>query len=96
MKKSVAMIMVLVVICYLFASCYSINVPVVVPTNNPVGSKVGKASGVVWFGAFGTADASIQAAMENGNITTVSTVEFVAHYRFFKMFQSFTVTVTGE
>jgi len=96
MKKSIAMVIVLAVICFLFAGCYSINVPVVVPANNTVGSKVGTASGTILFGAFGKADASIQAAMANGKITKISTVEFKATYAFFHIFQSFTVTVTGE
>jgi len=96
MKKLVAMIIVLTVICFLFASCYSINVPVVVPTVNPVGSKVGTASGTILFGLFGKVDDSIQAAMANGRITKISTVDFKANYSFFHIVQTFTVTVTGE
>jgi hypothetical protein len=96
MKRSIAMVIVLAVICFLFASCYSINQPVVVPTINPVGSKVGMASGTVFFDMFGKADASIQAAMKNGNITKISTVEYKAKYTFFSIIQTFTVTVTGE
>jgi len=97
MKRSIALVIVLAVICFLFASCNTLNAPVVVPTINPVGSKVGKAVGTtVLYGLFGKADASIQAAMKNGKITKISTIEYEQRDFLFGLFQTYTVTITGE
>ena len=59
----------------LLSSC-SITLPVAA-TSNPVGKKVGTASGttILHFLAFGV-DASIQTAAKNGGITKISTVDF--------------------
>ena len=58
----------------MMASC-SLTLPVNA-TSNPVGSKVGTASGTGYFGVlFFGADASIQTAAKNAGITKISTVD---------------------
>lgn len=54
-------------------------------TNNPVGTKVGKAKGK---------DTTIQAACKNGNITKVGTVE--TKMKMILIFPKFETIVTGE
>jgi len=58
----------------MMASC-SLTLPVAA-TSNPVGSKVGTASGTGFLGVlFFGADASIQTAAKNAGITKISTVD---------------------
>jgi hypothetical protein len=66
-------------------------------TSNPVGTKVGEASGTLRFGgAFGgTVDYSLQTAAKNGGITKISTVDLrVKNLGIFGV--TYTTIVTGE
>ncbi|RYZ22854.1 MAG: hypothetical protein EOO16_07460 [Chitinophagaceae bacterium] len=76
------------------ASC-SLTKPVSA-SSNPIGSKVGKASGTCFLGAlcFG-ADASIQTAAKNGGITKVSTVDLQTN-NILGIVITYTCIVTGE
>jgi FlaG/FlaF family flagellin (archaellin) len=94
MKKFIAVVA-LVAICFLAVGCATITSPVVA-TTNPVGSKVGQASGKIWFGAFGTADAGIQAAAKNGGITNISTVDLTTKLGILGLWVEYEATVTGE
>lgn len=73
--------------------CYTIDGPVNA-TSNPVGEKVGEASGSIILG-FGTVDASIRAAAANGGISEISTVD-VEIRNILNVYQEITTTVTGE
>lgn len=95
MRKCVAKIAVLAVICFLTVSCATVTSPVAA-TTNPIGSKVGQASGKIWFGMFGSADAGIQTAAKNGGITTISTVDFTRKLGILGLWITYEVTVTGE
>jgi hypothetical protein len=66
-------------------------------TNNPVGSKVGEATGTINFnGAFGaTADYSLQTAAKNGGITRIATVDLRV-YNVLGLIKTYTTIVTGE
>jgi hypothetical protein len=94
MKKFIAVVG-FAVVCFLAAGCATITSPVVA-TTNPVGSKVGQASGKIWFGAFGSADAGIQAAAQNGGITNISTVDFTTKLGILGLWTEYQATVTGE
>jgi hypothetical protein len=94
MKKLVAMVA-LVAICFLAVGCATITQPVAA-TTNPVGSKIGQASGKIWLGAFGTADAGIQAAAKNGGITNISTVDVTTKLGILGLWIEYQATVTGE
>jgi hypothetical protein len=78
----------------LMSSC-SITMPVNA-TSNPVGSKVGRAKGMVFLHglAFG-ADASIKTAAKNGNITKISTVD-IKYSDILGIVQSYETIVSGE
>lgn len=78
----------------MLASC-SITLPVNA-TSNPVGTKVGKASGNCFLGAlcFG-ADASIQTAAKNGGISKISTVDY-EQKNILNLLITHTCIVTGE
>ena len=95
MKKTVAMIMALTIICFLVAGCATVTLPAAA-TTNPVGSKVGQASGRIWLYAFGTADAGIQAAAKNGGIRNISTVDVTQELGILGLWVDYTTTVTGE
>jgi opacity protein-like surface antigen len=94
MKKLIA-IVALAAICFLAVGCATITQPVAA-TTNPVGSKIGQASGRIWLGVFGTADAGIQAAAKNGGITTISTVDVTTTLGILGLWVDFQATVTGE
>jgi hypothetical protein len=94
MRKLIVM-MALVAICFLAVGCATITTPVVA-TTNPIGSKVGQASGKVWLGVFGSADAGIQAAARNGGITTISTVDLTQKLGILGLWVEYEATVTGE
>ena len=75
-------------------SC-SMTMPVAA-TSNPVGSKVGRASGnsylyLLYFGL----DASIQTAAKNGGITKISTVD-IKRSDILGLIQTHEVIITGE
>ncbi len=72
--KKIKMIALTLVVGALFAAC-SLTLPVNA-TSNPVGSKVGTASGTGYLSVFFFgADASIQKAAQNGGIKKISTVD---------------------
>jgi hypothetical protein len=81
--------------CFLAVGCASITQPVTA-TTQPVGSKIGQASGKVWLGVFGSADAGIQAAAKNGDIKTISTVDFTSKLGILGLWVEYEATVTGE
>lgn len=76
------------------SSC-SITLPVAA-TSNPVGSKVGSAKGMGFFGVlvFG-ADASIRSAAKNGGISKISTVDFKKS-DILGLIQTYETIITGE
>ena len=78
----------------LLTSC-SLTKPVSA-SSNPIGSKVGQASGTCFLGVlcFG-ADASIQTAAKNGGITKVSTVDLKTS-NILNLVITYTCIVTGE
>jgi hypothetical protein len=94
MKKLIA-VAALVTICFLAVGCATITNPVAA-TTNPIGSKVGQASGKIWLGVFGSADAGIQAAAKNGGITNISTVDFTSKLGILGLWVEYEATVTGE
>ncbi|MGN1164711.1 MAG: TRL domain-containing protein [Candidatus Ornithospirochaeta sp.] len=92
MKK--ILIVVLFSALFLAASC-STTFPVDA-TSNPVGTKVGEATGIYLFNfipLFG-ADSGIRRAARNGNISLISTVDQRATFYWF--WTSVTTVVTGE
>ena len=78
-----------------FMSCASITVPTGV-TSEPVGPLVGQSYGRIWLGIFGTADAGVRAAAENGGITVISTVDTTTSLGFLALWMDFETTVTGR
>jgi ABC-type sugar transport system substrate-binding protein len=94
MKKTF-FVMVIAAVCLLAAGCSSLTVPIAA-TANPAGSKIGRASGQIWFGFFGTADAGIQAAAKNGGITSISTVDLTKRNGFLGLWVEYEAVVTGE
>lgn len=78
----------------MLASC-SLTLPVAA-TSNPVGSKVGTATASGFFGMlFFGADASIQSAAKNGNISKISTVDLKMN-NVLNILTSYETIVTGE
>ncbi|MCS6990000.1 MAG: TRL-like family protein [Chloroherpetonaceae bacterium] len=94
MKKNLALFASALFVALTLSAC-SITTPVAV-SSNPVGPKVGKASGTVYLGilAFGV-DVSIQKAAKNGGITKISTVD-IQHDSILGLVDTYTVIVTGE
>ena len=65
-------------------------------TENPVGTKVGAATGYTYFFIFGDAsEATILNACKNADIKKISTVEYFMHNHMF-LWQSWTCRVSGE
>jgi len=85
----------ILVTCMLAMSCATITVPVSA-TGEPQGQLVGQASGRIWLGVFGTADAGIRAAAQNGGITTVTSVDITTSLGILGLWVDFTATVTGR
>lgn len=84
----------LAVVTLFMASC-SLTLPVGA-TSNPVGSKVGTASGTGYLGVFFFgADASIQTAAKNGGITKISTVD-LKQTNVLGVIWTYETIVTGE
>ena len=75
--------------------CATVTVPVSA-TSNPMGEKVGQASGRVWFGIFGTADAGIKKAAENAGISQISSVDLTTKLGILGLWVDFEATVTGN
>jgi hypothetical protein len=94
MKKLIVGMVALITVCFL-VGCATITAPVAA-TTNPVGSKVGQASGRIWLGVFGTADAGIQAAANNGGIRNISTVDITQKLGILGLWVDYEATVTGE
>lgn len=90
--RTVKLLAVIATVVFL-AGCYTIDTPVNA-TSNPVGEKVGEASGSVILG-FGSVDASIRSAAANGGITEISTVD-VEVRNILNLYLELTTTVTGE
>jgi hypothetical protein len=93
--KKLMVVIALVAVCFATVGCATTTVPVVA-TTNAIGSKVGEASGKIWLGAFGTADAGIRAAAKNGGITNISTVDFTTKLGILGLWVEYRATVTGE
>lgn len=93
--KKVLRVLGILFITFTIFSCASLNQPVAA-TSNPVGEKVGQSSGMIYFGLFGNADASIKEAAQNGGITEISTVDFETQMIFGGFMLKFTCTVTGN
>ncbi|MDR3247676.1 MAG: TRL-like family protein [Treponema sp.] len=93
--KKLALVMALVAICFMAVSCASVTEPVSA-TTNPTGGKVGQASGKIWLGAFGTANAGIQAAAESSGIKNISTVDFTTKLGILGLWTEYEVTITGN
>ncbi|MDR1277126.1 MAG: TRL-like family protein [Treponema sp.] len=94
MKKIVPVFLTALVVMAI-AGCTT-TVPVDL-TNNPVGTKVGEASGTLNFGGAlgGNADYSLQTAAKNGGITRIATVDLrVKSILGFSV--TYTTIVTGE
>lgn len=92
--KKIAILSALVALL-LLAGCTTI-VPVGA-TGNPVGSKVGEATGSYLFGFFplkAKNDMGIQTAAKNGGITSISTIDQKISDYFFVV--KVTTVVTGE
>jgi hypothetical protein len=65
-------------------------------TSNPVGNKVGEASGTVFLQVLAfNADASIRKAAKNGGISKISTVD-VKTSQILGLITTYTTIVTGE
>jgi hypothetical protein len=94
MRKGIV-VAVFVAVCFLVIGCATTTIPVAA-TTNPVGSKVGQASGKIWLGVFGSADAGIRTAAANGGITTISTVDLTKKLGILGLWMEYEVTVTGE
>jgi hypothetical protein len=65
-------------------------------TENPVGSKVGEATGTLVFGGAygGFVDFSLQTAAKNGGITKIATADIRTKYLLYAV--EYTTIVTGE
>jgi hypothetical protein len=65
-------------------------------TENPVGSKVGEATGVLVLGGVygGFVDFSLQTAAKNGGITKIATADIRTKYLLYAV--EYTTIVTGE
>ena len=93
MKKLTKLFAVLFAVI-LMSSC-SLTLPVSA-TSNPVGDKVGTASGTGYLGVlFFDADASIQSAAKNGGITKISTVD-MKQTNILNIIVTYETIVTGE
>ncbi len=92
--KKIKLIALSIVMAGLFAAC-SLTMPVNA-TSNPVGSKVGTASGTGYLGVlFFGADASIQKAAQNGGIKKISTVDMKTS-NVLNLIVTYETIVTGE
>jgi hypothetical protein len=92
--KKVRSALALLSVAALLASC-SITLPVAA-TSNPVGGKVGMASGTVYLGLFAfDADASIRTAAKNGGITKIATVDMKTSNTL-NLIYTYETIVTGE
>jgi len=93
--RKLGLVMALVAISFMAVGCATVTKPVSV-TTNPVGGKVGQASGKIWLGVFGTANAGVQAAAKNGGITNISTVDLTEKLGILGLWTEWEATVTGN
>jgi Mn2+/Fe2+ NRAMP family transporter len=99
MKKFV--LIALVAIACMMAGCATITLPGKSPVQlsqvNASASKVGTATGKVWFGIFGNAifPSAIEAA-QNGGITRIAAVETSIKPGILGLWIDYTTTVAGE
>jgi hypothetical protein len=95
MKKMTFSILAVCLAASVLLSSCSITLPVAA-TSNPVGGKVGRASGMGFLGVlvFGV-DASIHTAAKNGGISKISTVDFKKS-DILGIVQTYECIVTGE
>ena len=94
MKKVLRNIVIAGAATAMLASC-SLTLPVAA-TSNSVGSKVGTATATGFFGfLFFGADASIQSAAKNGNISKISTVDLKMS-NVLNILTNYECIVTGE
>lgn len=88
----------------LFCSCTDImttgglytNVTVPRDVTSASGNKVGKSSCVTFLWLFSGGDASVLAAKRNGNITSVSSVDFQRQIILFGLISRTTTVITGN
>lgn len=92
--KTVLKVVAILLVVTALSACYTIDGPVAA-TSNPVGTKVGEASGVIYLGMFGNVEAGIRDAAKNGGITEISTVDFRIN-NLLGLITTFTTTVTGK
>ena len=95
MKKTAMLIAGLMLIALTLTSCGTLTLPITA-TGNPLGTKVGEASGITYLFIFGDAsNANIVQAAKNGRITKISTVDYKAN-NLLNLIQTYTCVVTGE
>jgi hypothetical protein len=94
MLKKIKSISAIVAAVALISSC-SVTMPIGA-TGNPIGSKVGTASGTCYLGLICLgADASIQSAAKAGGITKISTVDMKTS-NLLNIIVTYQTIVTGE
>tara|TARA_B100000963_G_C22275618_1_gene514803 strand:+ start:251 stop:535 length:285 start_codon:yes stop_codon:yes gene_type:complete len=94
MLKKIKKVTAIIASIALMSSC-SITMPVAA-TSNPIGSKVGTATGTCYLGVLCLgADASIQSAAKAGGITKISTVD-MKRGDVFGIITTYQTIVTGE
>lgn len=106
LKKPFQFFAILLISAMLFSGCAFVGSPVVggvytdvyaplAATSNSVGTKVGTAEATSILGIVATGDASINQAAKNGNITSISHVDYHAT-SILGVYATFTVMVYGE
>jgi hypothetical protein len=105
MKKSVALVGILVIFIGLFTGCATsypigqlyteLKLPVAVTTNGSNSPKIGVAECESYFGLIATGDASIETAKRNGGITKVHHVDWEVE-NILGIIGKYKVTVYGE
>ncbi len=93
--KNIRNVILALILMAALMSCATLTVPVSA-TSNDLGRLVGTSTGTIWFGLFGTADASIKEACRNGGIREISTVDFKTRVLFLGLGKRYTCIVTGE
>jgi len=92
--KRIRTMALLFVVATMLSGC-ALTLPVSA-TSNPVGSKVGTATGTGYLGVlFFNADASIRTAAKNGGITKISTVD-IKQTNMLGIIVTYETIVTGE
>ena len=105
-KNSFKIFVVLLIGSFLLSGCAFVASPLVgvvytdvqaplTATSNDVGTKVGTAEANSILGIVATGDASINQAAQNGNITSISHVDYNTK-SILGIYATFTVTVYGE